>query len=468
MSFLLSCIIMPISARHNIHGKYIGNAASRAAYAARWARYARLYAAGVAVGGARLAAGTSLAGLAATGAYYGYKMLKRKRTTTKRRKTTRLRPSSLPVRRPVKRRAPYKKSTRPLKRRRVVKRGGIAQAGQISSSSVKYGAKRVIKPARFVREATDYIIQRYQGVNRLNYLTADTAGQFPGYYPMYFVNSGTTDQNSRLPVHIIALNRNQKDTENTFHRELQLTNANAAANVNDQFQWLPLAGQGWNNDSAPVSVIDFVNEHEGKVNFTLDAHVRNQPRIRVAYYDIRLMLHGCRTQPTVWDIMYVSFTNEAVGMVSNAGALNDDMWKGFVKDIVYNPILPAHTQSMKYMKIHRKWRYTIQPSMNTDLDTNPECKMVKLFIRDGRILDYSQPHIADSTFNNDEDAILGAVFSRDNANTESFDDPVWKHRRFLLIRAMNTTPVTAAASTRANTPSYDLVYRRRLEAFKFG
>jgi len=459
---------MPVSARHNIHGKYIGNAATRAAYAARWARWARLYAAGVAVGGARLAAGTSLAGLAATGAYYGYKMLKRKRISTKRRKTTRRRPSlRMPVRRTFKRRAPYKKSTRPMKRRRIVKRTGGGQGGQLTSTKIKYGAKRTIKPARFVREATDYIIQRYQGVNRLNYLTADTAGQFPGYYPMYFVNSSTTDQNSKLPVHIIALNRNQKTAENAFHRELQLTNSNATLNSNDQFQWLPLAGQGWNSDNTPTTVIDFVTEHDQKVVFDSNAAVKGQPRIRAVYYDIRLMLHGCRTQPTVWDIMYVSFTNELVGMFSNGGALNDDMWKGFVKDIVYNPIMPGHPGSMKYMKVHRKWRYTIQPSVNTDLDTNPESKMVKLFIRDGRILDYSQPHIADGTFNNDEDAILGAVYSRDNANSETYDDPMWKHRRFLIIRAMNTTAVTAAASTRANTPSYDLVYRRRLEAFKF-
>lgn len=458
---------MPISTRYNIYGQYVGSEASRAAYRARWARWAGLYARGIGVGASRLA---GVAGLVGTAGYYGYKayknmVLRRKRATAPRRvRRTRIAGRKRP-------RTSSKSTKLPIKRARVTRvktrNYGIAKGGQLSFSRLKMGRRRRLSSRQMQRLILSYAIWRFQGVNRLNALTADTNGQFPGYFPLYYFNSNVTGTNSRLPVHIYNLTTLPSAAvgfvTNTCH-ELQLTNQIDS----DGFYWLAQSGQNpvQEGSTAVGGTTNFWQREAIEYAANDDA---DKQYIRNDWFDIRLNLYGSKSQPTVYEISIISFKDDPLDVENNTNPvpqyLDRDaqaMFRSLVRPMITNPIVPGTDTGWKYVQVHKRWRYVIQPSINTDLDTNPESKVVRLFYRDGRVMNYKS---RDNPPFADEEVIQSTSYIADGRGTlpeKRNEQPHYRARRYLLIRAMNTTSVAPASSNRSNTPSYDIMMRKKV------
>lgn len=187
--------------------------------------------------------------------------------------------------------------------------------------------------------------------------------------------------------------------------------------------------------------------------------------IMESWYDVRLNLYGTTSQPTIYDIMVVSFKDHYLDpyeQPSNAQEVADrhSVYQGLVQKYMTNPILPVKYPRNKYV-VHARKRVVIQPTLNIENDTSPNNKIVRMFIKDGSTYDYCYHGDgfggagADDKLSTVQYTVQGA-----SATLDYSDVPQPKARKWLIIRSLNTTRVTLGSETRANTPSFDLVVRK--------
>lgn len=184
-----------------------------------------------------------------------------------------------------------------------------------------------------------------------------------------------------------------------------------------------------------------------------------------AWYDIRLMLHGCTSQPTVFDIMVISFTRaylDPAESPSNAQEAADRhaLYQGMVQPYMSNPIIPR-IRSVQAYRIHKRIRVSLDPTLDVENDKDPKSKDVRLFVKDGSVYDY---RYHDDGFGGAgaDDKLSGVqwpVQGASNADYTHVTHPL--ARKYLVIRAMNTTRTAEPGeSSVANTPSFDILIRR--------
>lgn len=180
-------------------------------------------------------------------------------------------------------------------------------------------------------------------------------------------------------------------------------------------------------------------------------------------YDIRLNCYGATSQPTCYDIMIISFNEDYLTpgeTPSSAQEIADrhSVYQGLVHKYMANPILPFVAPKNKY-KIHTRVSFTLQPTLNVENDTTPQSKIVKLFVKDGSLYDYCYHGDGFTGAGADDKLDTTQFVLQGNSSTDEYSDfPASRARKFLVVRAMNTT--RSASETTANTPSFDIVVRK--------
>lgn len=307
---------------------------------------------------------------------------------------------------------------------------------------------------------------RFQGVNRMNgqaqpVIAADgtTVGFTPpGYFKLQMGANVVGDQ--PFPLHIMALTPIQNNaTSIILHQQLRLSDAGGPV-------FSPLPGQNsansatasnWQADNTtgiPAGVVNL------NTRFFLTDH-----------YDIRMVCYGARSQPTFYNIMIVRFTQEclhpntAVIAASENEQKQKSFWQGTVKNLCYNRILPGAPGWAKGMTVLKTLSFTLQSSSGDEIDRTPAARIVKLFVRDGKLRDHNWgPHaLATDLDVNDADWAPNPG----SGTAGNVNDPNFKDRLYMIVRASNTTPVLPAAETADNTPSYDLIVRKQFRHREF-
>lgn len=344
-------------------------------------------------------------------------------------------------------------SGRIAKRRRFAPIAGrrYAAGGQFNRRSVvKYGRRKRPTLRQIVKQLP-FVVERHQSLRPMN--SVDPATAVVGKNPL--AHWEATTGTGTYPLHVYDLMGMRNGTSGTMDSayELGITNIGApiffSLRTNTATDGVTLA-TGYQAD------------YRSQVNMITDT--TGVQYIRCDWYDIRLLLYGCRSQPTVFDIMYVGFTQDEVDPLStpSAGPLQDHrsaFWQGIVQQQVYNPVLPTQPGVLRGMKVFKRKRVVIQPELNIEYDSQPKSVAVKMFIRDGRVCDYA--HEAEKLLN---DNLLndGAWVNRNDAKGDFRNHPRVRARRWLIVRAMNTTPIDTTVQTSVNTPSYDIVIRRKV------
>lgn len=471
---------MPITSRYNIDGQLIfADPRERAAYIERWRRWAHAYARGVGVGLSRLAGKTALAGATlALGADYVRDVMARRRAAIRRRQGRRIRTAGASTstggvsKITGMKRKRQAKITKYLKSRRGASRltrtKYQTKGGQLVFEKRVFGRRRPVPSMGQLRKMTLWdAVWRFQGINKLNTLTADTNGVFPGYFPLLYVNSATDGSDSYIPIHIYDLTQ-LPSTDLGYNQavghELRLTN-NLGAARDDTFYWA-VGKAGQDRKYAGGTTVGGTTIYWQQENFeTAGNSDANKSLFRQDWVDIRLNLYGAKAQPTMYEISIVSFKDERCDVRSNLSPTgwtedSQSMFRALARPMVTNPIVPGSEPGWKFVHVHKKYTYVIQPSENSDQDTNPESRVVKLFFRDGRVLDYkSRPK---EGLINEEDVHDAGFWYAAGSNELRQENPYFLARLYLMIRALNTTSAAAASSNRTNTPSYDLCLRKKV------
>lgn len=334
-----------------------------------------------------------------------------------------------------------------LKRRPGRPRVRSAGGGQLSFRKHKFGRPPRMTVNRVVRLLSNPFIFRWQGINKLNSVAAPGC---PGKQILHCFNDTTTG-NGQVPIHLFNLTQwgQQQAAIDPSGYALQFTDQGTAV-----FVGMP----GQNNSGADQLNMPWQFE-------ATDIDARNKCKyVKLDWLSINLMLHGCTTQPTYYDVMMVTFTRDIYDPLESVTQSLDltyrsAFWQTLTRNLVTNPIMMGNAESrVSGMRVLRRYRVLINPSSNTDLDTNPESRVLKIFYRDGRTRDYDYggtPLSADQY-------LFGVGWRAEPTATSNFqENPRPSRRIWLMIRASNTTSVNPASVTRADTPSYDICMRRK-------
>lgn len=305
-------------------------------------------------------------------------------------------------------------------------------------------------PRRQLKLGFNYRVLRWQRVNVMN---SAAAGACPG--ALLLPHGTFSTDNTAVPMAVFLLNNsiNQFGITTGPMNECRFSNTGQLTLNNVLSQ-----------DSAGATTtakwqLEYTSPNNGVVPNN-DSEVRY---IMQAWYDIKLLCYGCQSQPTVYDIMVVSFNdtfNDPLEVPSNNQEADDRhaMWQGLVHKYMSNPILTTKLVRNKY-KVHARTTFTIQPTLSIENDGTPASKQVRMFVRDGSIYDYCY-HSDGFSGAGADDRLSTANFTTTTSPNNYGDNPHPKARKWLIIRAMNTTRVAIGTETSSNTPSYDIVVRK--------
>lgn len=444
--------------------------ASRLAGKLAWTRWARSFA-GV-VGRSALGAVGTVAGLGSL-AYEGYMAYKRGRsrsrprlTVSRKRSRSVSRPRSrsrsrsrVNVRRPVRVRRPTRRS---VPRRRAI----VGGAGEYNRKRVRFGRNQIMPaPRQFSKLLFHRRILQFRGVNPLNRNLEQYNG---GYFDIDSVLIGSADANQwaqKLPCYVFCLN-------GTINNSVAATPGyRLGFSTSGNFAWEPIVGRH-NNLAQTVWEREWASGTSGSEN----AGIRF---IEQKWYDCRLLLRNATAQPTVFTVSIVSFTQEHLDPFQIYSAGNQAygteyqqadakaFWNGLVRADVSNPIVPSgvNTKTLSRMVVHKTARVVMQPESTTDEDKFPKTHDLRLLFNDNRVYDYQEYSPAPGVNQFDP----SAWSDRTSASFRTL--PIPRARKYLLIRAMDTTVSSSydpgvplgvdGGSTMANTPSFDIVIRKK-------
>lgn len=317
------------------------------------------------------------------------------------------------------------------------------------------GRMRMFSMKMFEKMSLNTIYMRAQGLNRLGSVTGTLC---PGFLPIESKPLGA-GLDSVVPLHIVELTNINQTTVGFGSRPCvyytTVSDAGAVSFVPIALQnaaGTVTANQGWTFEASDLA------------NSGAQSGVRY---VRHCWFDIRLLLHGCTVEPTTFDVVLFTIKNDyhyvdPAFLVAGSSTTIDNsrrnaFWQSWVRGTLVSPILPGHAEATEGIKIIRRYREVFAPEHNTDRNDEPDAKSLKIFLRDGKVYDYDQ---GGSAAANDSD-LFGLGWKQEDQSTGQYANiPKQSQRIYMMIRALNTTQ-QGAAPARTNTPSYDIVMRRK-------
>lgn len=293
-------------------------------------------------------------------------------------------------------------------------------------------------------------IVRHQGVNRLNGVSAtrDAAGFItsttqPGFYSML----NGTGVGTPLPLHAMLLN------------------TGLVGQAEGNLQQCSLTAQGntsWSNLTCQTAVGGTVaSTYQDEYQST---NIEPSRYIRYKWYDIRMCLYGAVTQPAIWDIWLVKFTQDELVPFGDVESNTSDnrtlanrsaFWQSLIKPATYHPMLPG-VHMRKGWRVLKHKRVNIPGSSNDDLDVAPPSVQLRWFYRDGKTYDY---HWNNNRLNDVQTE--GPQWAPKISNSQVQFMPRPKAQVFLIIRCSNVISDADSLTNWNGVPTYDLVVRAR-------
>lgn len=443
--------------------------ASRLAGKLAWTRWARAFA-GVAgrsaLGGVGLALGVGEA------AYHLGKMVMKRKKSQIKRPVKRSRKNVPRKARPIAALAAKMGRVKLRARRRRVKRsGGVGtEYSRLRLRGSKKG--RSMSLGRLVRMACVKRVLRFQGLRPFERYSTTTI--MPGYFWLQSTASGTnTDWVLGLPWHLYCLNstiNNNGSTVQTFGVAPTLINATP------YIQFAAIGG--------------VKNDGTGTYSYQTESRTGADAAsqyIQAVGYDIRMLLHNAKNQPTVFIIEIVSFLDDYLDPMRmfNAGPTDStdeivdraQWYTNMSRQLYANPLVPAQRRPRKGWRVYKRIVVHMKPDQTTNTDGSPSTKEVRLFFKDGKTYDYMWT--ADLAAGNQPNSAMGRTMDPNlfDVDVPAAGDaqaiPKTRARLYLSIRALDPTftgTITSwpggnygnldASSDNTNTPSYDMCVRK--------
>lgn len=417
--------------------------------------------------------GGAIAGAAARGLYNAYR-INRQIAQSNRQATQR------------NQRIAEKRESRMQEAAAGVRKAGV---GEMKRYGSKIGSKAALTTQRLAALTMPKRVLRFSGLRTQDaYSNAwvahagasktTTSSNFPGTYAFLRYNDNTANLatgNDTWPVMMINLNT----TPNTGVGDgvLQVLTLSSITGQVGQANFLPLPG--FEADGTMTNVKTEWQQEYGS-GILGDQTGPSSAYVSPQWYDIRMMLYGATGSLTRFIVDYVELTDECYHPrwdASTAGTLganaslvgqqstNRALWyQSIARACGTSSIATSLNRPKKQgWKVLKSWTYDVQPNQTTDSDATPNAVKANIFIRDGRLLSYTRDYGSYDTITQDvKVGLVNAWTPRLSSNTGRRDDPNnMAKSRFLVVRATNSISTSAASCLPADTPSMDLLVRKR-------
>lgn len=369
-----------------------------------------------------------------------------------------------------------------LTKRRKTSRSMALKCADFDRRRVTFGRKKPVSKMTIARMSIPYRVLRFQGFKQFQDPNAEgaTANVFGGSYPMEYIQNFTpgapTATATQFPLYLLDLTAsvNAEQYPAALHK-------------------FCIAGSGMpyfisTNGNTPGGTGSIQYQLES-TNVQSSAWDDARALIQPSWHSINFVLYGARKQPTEFEFMLVRPTdsdydpiqvnnnnvNTTTGQFQNMAAPAADeyssFWAQMVRPMVSNPISYNAPRGRTrpgggVFKILKRWKVGIPCAMNTEVDASPNSRILKMFIRDGRVLNYqwSADDLAYSAANTTADDDIWNTskwrqFQGTSGNTHTH--PRYKARTYLIIRSLNYVANLPSAGNADVTPSFDLLYRRK-------
>lgn len=184
-----------------------------------------------------------------------------------------------------------------------------------------------------------------------------------------------------------------------------------------------------------------------------------------------MLCHGARAAPTTFELTVFKLKDHYLDPKETPSSAQEAadrqaFWQQLAQEMMVNPVLPkTGPNSRKRMRILKQVKFIIQPSLTTEVDSNPSSRMVRMFVPDGRVCDYLYTSDPQTGAGADDKINTTQWVQSGRANADYSETPKPQHRVWFMIRATDTTEGGVIDNT--NTPSYDIVVRKK-EARNYG
>lgn len=338
------------------------------------------------------------------------------------------------------------------------RRSGMEQ----SKARASYGRRTGTSIGRLMQMSVPSRVLRFQGVKQ-----SDVGSGLPGYFRMPLTTSGTTTSGN-LPLYAIALNGTMQAS--TVATPLWRASMDSTGRIS----WAAEDGASWNNTASAPWYLE-----------KADVAVADCRHVSPLWYNIKLNMYGARTQQTSFVVEYIQCMHDYAGIEDEADSLFSQTgihgehykdivygyWQNKVRALITNPVSAQfackRTDKFPPYKVLKTWRFDIRPAQTIDVDDSPNNYVFSAFIRDGRLLNYSWMGVSGAfdASNTNVAAGLDDLIKDPNqvlrdSRTVPARNPHPRSRRYIVIRAVNTTRVPVGSETVDNTPSFDLVVRK--------
>ena len=365
--------------------------------------------------------------------------------------------------------AAYAIGKRGGRRRSYKKRSQGSEIKRVKTSTVGRKPKATI--GRMMRLSVPARTLIFQG-----YKKQDNADAQAGYFLMMNQVSASTSS-TYMPCYVFGLNATNQSANASPFRVARLHSTG-------RVEWV--TSFGLSLDTTSSSTWRLETNEVGTDVLTNDEF----SKIAQMWYSVKLALYGAKTQQTTYVIELITPTkdyaaiedeSELLSMTgTHADRYRDEVygyWQNKLRALTTSPIAPnfnaQRNPRQQPYKTLRRWTYTIRPSTTIESDSSPNATIAKLFINDGRVLDYqwSKPNGAYNSTNTDVAAGIDDYLQTPGYVNQAvvggsmgvtiMNNPQPQQRRYLVIRAVNTTAIPSGSETNDNTPSFDMVIRKK-------
>lgn len=177
---------------------------------------------------------------------------------------------------------------------------------------------------------------------------------------------------------------------------------------------------------------------------------------------VKLCLWGARNKPTIFRVVIFKILDEELDPWKFSGSLStlhQVYWQSWVKGLCYHPQANIRNPHKNKVKILKEYSWTIQPTSSIENDIDPHAKLVNIYNRWDRVVNYRETGISagdDSVLTTNAGTIPQTTINLDQTNSTS--------KIFMLVTSTAYTPAHEVFDS-ATDSSFDLIVRKGVTLF---
>jgi len=197
----------------------------------------------------------------------------------------------------------------------------------------------------------------------------------------------------------------------------------------------------------------------------------NGKKAVLRYIDLQMNLWGATSKTTRWTVQVIQLKdpdcdpwrlplNRTNGQTAILNDIGQQAWQELVKQYTFNPLSKIDINQAQKIKILKTYDVVLQPNQSTDGDPDPQCRVLKWFMKEDRIVRFDDKVEQLAGPITDDLQYLNNDQRPEHNQIAAGLIPRVEDHLVLLIRASNYKGAYGSFSN-GNDPSFDIDYKAK-------